>query len=81
MDKLELTCLGLSRNRQTDVYSGLVCKAHRLLYHSTLGLRVMKKKNDMLTDACSVSGAGPALHRGPYTFNHKQQAYTLNPKP
>ena len=23
---------------------GLVCKAHRLLYHSTLGLRVIKKK-------------------------------------
>jgi len=24
---------------------GLVIKAHRLLYHSTLGLRVIKKKN------------------------------------
>jgi len=23
----------------------LVCKAHRLLYHSTLGLRVTKKNN------------------------------------
>jgi len=23
---------------------GLVCKAHRLLYHSTLGLRVIKKQ-------------------------------------
>ena len=23
---------------------GLVCKAHRLVYHSTLGLRVIKKK-------------------------------------
>ena len=23
---------------------GLVCKAHRLLYHSTLGLRAIKKK-------------------------------------
>jgi len=23
---------------------GLVCEAHRLLYHSTLGLRVIKKK-------------------------------------
>jgi len=23
---------------------GLVCKAHRLLYHPTLGLRVIKKK-------------------------------------
>jgi len=25
---------------------GLVLKAHRLLYHSTLGLRVIKKKED-----------------------------------
>jgi len=25
---------------------GLVFKAHRLLYHSTLGLRVIKKKKD-----------------------------------
>jgi len=31
------TRLGLARG-------GLVCKAHRLLYHSTLGLRVIKKK-------------------------------------
>jgi len=26
---------------------GLVCKAHGLLYHSTLGLRVLKKKKKM----------------------------------
>jgi len=25
---------------------GLVCKAHRLVYHSTLGWRVMKKKRN-----------------------------------
>ena len=30
---------------------GLVFKAHRLLYHSTLGLRVIKKKN-------KIRGAG-----------------------
>ena len=29
-------------NREGGV--GLVCEAHRLLYHSTLGLRVIKKK-------------------------------------
>jgi len=28
---------------------GLVLKAHRLLYHSTLGLRVIKKIKDELT--------------------------------
>ena len=27
---------------------GLVFKAHRLLYHSTLGLRVIKKKRELL---------------------------------
>ena len=26
---------------------GLVCKAHRILYHLTLGLRVMKKKMEL----------------------------------
>ena len=26
---------------------GLVFKAHRLVYHSTLGLRVMKKKKEL----------------------------------
>ena len=29
---------------------GLVFKAHRLLYHSTLGLRVIKKKRRYLRD-------------------------------
>ena len=29
---------------------GLVCKAHRLLYHSTLGLRVMKEKKTVWDD-------------------------------
>jgi len=33
---------------------GLVLKAHRLLYHSTLGLRVIKKKK---TCACSAENA------------------------
>jgi len=28
-------------------WGGLVFKAHRLLYHSTLGLRVIKKKRSM----------------------------------
>ena len=30
---------------------GLVFKAHRLLYHSTLGLRVIKKKKNGMHDA------------------------------
>jgi len=42
----------LYRNVQL-LQGGLVFKAHRLLYHSTLGLRVMKKK-----DAGTSSG-GP----------------------
>ena len=35
----------LSRNVER-FRGGLVSKAHRLLYHSTLGLRVMKKKKE-----------------------------------
>jgi len=33
----------------TSFRGGLVFKAHRLLYHSTLGLRVMKKKTSAST--------------------------------
>jgi len=35
---------------------GLVFEAHRLLYHSTLGLRVIKKKKRRSTCSCRVSG-------------------------
>ena len=34
------------RSTATDHF-GLVFKAHRLLYHSTLGLRVLKKKKNL----------------------------------
>jgi len=34
--------------------SGLVFKAHRLLYHSTLGLRVIKKKKKEMWHATGV---------------------------
>jgi len=36
---------------------GLVFKPHRLLYHSTLGLRVIKKKNKSLHTSALVWGA------------------------
>ena len=35
---------------------GLVFKAHRLLYHSTLGLRVIKKKNKKYSFGFRVKG-------------------------
>ena len=41
---------------------GLVFKAHRLLYHSTLGLRVIKKKTVDGRSPCQK--AGPAATRG-----------------
>jgi hypothetical protein len=41
------------RDRQTEIERRCVQiaapKAHRLLYHSTLGLRVIKKKNTPIT--------------------------------
>ena len=43
---------------------GLVCKAHRLLYHSTLGLRVIKKKT------------GQSKHAA-FTLVCKQAEYSL----
>ena len=33
---------------------GLVFKAHRLVYHSTLGLRVIKKKKDLGLSVAAV---------------------------
>jgi len=35
------------RELQEMKSSGKVCKAHRLVYHSTLGLRVIKKKRKL----------------------------------
>jgi len=51
---------------------GLVFKAHRLVYNSTLGLRVIKKKKKSIVShpACrscdlpSTRSATPTLHRG-----------------
>jgi len=38
---------------------GLVLKAHRLLYHSTLGLRVIKKKKSRVEGVgCGVRSLG-----------------------
>ena len=43
------------KNRNVQRFrGGLVFKAHRLLYHSTLGLRVIKKKRRM-TSECSAN--------------------------
>ena len=43
----------LLRRNVNRFRGGLVFKAHRLVYHSTLGLRVMKKKK-ILVDAGSA---------------------------
>ena len=42
---------------------GLVFKAHRLLYHSTLGLRVMKKKNKKGKTRIALMLINEVLHR------------------
>ena len=47
-------CSG-SRNVQR-FRGGLVCKAHRLLYLSTLGLRVIKKKKKLIPDRLIACG-------------------------
>ena len=43
---------------------GLVFKAHRLLYHSTLGLRVMKKKDLEVELEVVDLGVGLGVDRG-----------------
>jgi len=43
---------------------GLVVKAHRLLYHSTLGLRVMKKKKSLGGQRFRLWGSGFKTYRG-----------------
>jgi len=46
---------------------GLAFKAHRLLYHSTLGLRVIKKKKKILREkpaGCRIRGQTLALEAG-----------------
>ena len=45
---VEVLPLGLLPREQNLFRGGLVFKAHRILYHSTLGLRVIKKKNEVL---------------------------------
>ena len=48
-----LRCLGFRGERFRD---GLVIKAHRLLHHSTLGLRVLKKKKRRESGRCGTEG-------------------------
>ena len=64
----------------TRFRGGLVFKAHRRVYHSTLGLRViMKKKKTRHT----LNPKPETLKRQPSTLNpqHNPQPETLNPKP
>ena len=50
---------------------GLACKAHRLLYHSPLGTRVIKKKKvpvfgmDVVGEALRVPGCGFLMSQAP----------------
>ena len=56
----------LSRNVE-QFRGGLVSKAHKLLYHSTLGLRVIKnKKKKYLSEASGEGGPPPILN--PYSL-------------
>jgi len=52
---------------------GLVFKARRLLYHSTLGLRVIKKKT------CQFAWLGDWRSSEPYTRNPQQRAPEAGP--
>jgi len=46
---------------------GLVFKAHRLVYHSTLGSRVIKKKKKKKKNCSGHAGAGEPPRASPST--------------
>ena len=54
------------QNRLLRFRGGLVFKAHRLLYHSTLGLRLIKKKKNRLLPAVGISYEN-CFHLSSYT--------------
>jgi len=58
-----LDCVCRDIQRPTDVHGGLVFKAHRRVYHSTLGWRVIQKKygHTALKSRPDASGAGSYL--------------------
>ena len=66
--------------------AGSYFKAHRLLYHSTLGLRAIKKRKKVAPDTQPPPPpmACQAGNPNPYTLNHYQDGNpypdTLNPK-
>ena len=67
----EIFWLAAELTRFAEGFGVLVFKAHRLLYHSTLGLRVIKKKKKLSAD---LEGDGDKEGHGPLckhlTSNH-----------
>ena len=66
------TALSGPLSRQSEKYlercrfrGGLVFMAHRLLYHSTLGLRVIKKKKERCRDLRRHLNGDPVLNPTP----------------
>jgi len=60
-NSLSLVLLPVHQSVPARFRGGLVFKAHRLLYHSTLGLRVIKKKKKTCQNSPSVHGIGRRL--------------------
>ena len=56
---------------------GLVFKAHRLVYHSTLGLRVIKKREEETPSLHAASCAFPAEPHPASDFNQPLKTWTL----
>ena len=53
----------LDRNVQR-FRGGLLFKAHRLLYHSTLGIRVIQKKKKVTLSGSRIEGLGTRFAEG-----------------
>ena len=57
---------GQSIHTTIPLREGLVCKAHRLLYHSILVLRLIKRKKELLTRSPRRQGGTWTALRGGY---------------
>jgi len=69
-DLNQLVCINVKRFR-----GGLVLEAHRRVYHSTLGLRVIKKKNlDLRLEGLeALADLDRAVHRAHWVVLHKSR--------
>ena len=71
MSKVPLCGARLTDHGGCPFRGGLGCKAHRLLYHSTLGLRAIKKRREVARLVCLHLNESVFKSFGKSQFPHK----------